>query len=274
MRLADLLERDADRIAQVQVVAPPLGDPLVEQRRERGGGPGHRVHPVRDRVDRIVGEHGARHVAVAHRHAVDEPREVQREVRHVQHPLVHPARALEQRHALVAEHVPHHLERELVVAGRHRRVRREDAALAHRFEVRVVELEVLTFLDLPLEQLEREERRVPLVQMVDRPVLVAHLLEQRRAAHAEHDLLTQPIVLVAPIQRVGERAVPIGVLREHRVEEEHRHFVPAHIQARTCTSRPSIVTELRASTGSSTFSGDQATDVSVCCPDASRCCWK
>ena len=78
---------------------------------------------------------------------------MQREVRHVQHPLVHTAAPFEQRDPLVAEHVPHHVDRELVVAGGHGRVRREDAVLPHRLQVRVVELEVLAAIELPLQQL-------------------------------------------------------------------------------------------------------------------------
>ena len=124
--------------------------------------------PLVIEFDRVLGEHPARHVAVPHRHAVHEAREVQREVRHVQHPLVHAAAAFEQRDALVAEHVAHHVERELVVPRRHRRVRREDAPVAHRLEVGVVELEVLPAVELPLEQLQRQQRRVPFIEMVDR----------------------------------------------------------------------------------------------------------
>jgi hypothetical protein len=228
VRLADLLERYANGIPQIQIVAPPLRHPPVEQLRELRTGPRHRVHAVGDRVHRILREHPARHVAVAHRHAVHEAREVQREVRHVQHPLVHPARSFQERDTLVAEHVAHHLERELVVAGRHRRVRREDAAVAHRLQIGVVQLEVLPPVELPLEQLQGEQRRVPFIEVVDRLPFDPNRLQQARAPHPEHDLLTQPIVLVATVERVGERLVPLRVLGELGVEEVHRHLVSAH----------------------------------------------
>ena len=63
--------------------------------------------------------------------------------------------------------------RELVVAGRHRRVRREHAAAPHGFEVGLVELERLAAVELPLEQAEREQRRVPFVQVVEHLAVVA-----------------------------------------------------------------------------------------------------
>ncbi len=163
-----------------------------------------------------------------HRHAVDEAREVQREVRHVQHAFVNAAAYSQQRHALVAENGPHHRERKLVVSGGHRRMRGEHTSLAHRLEIRVVQLEVLARVQLPLEELQRQQGGVSLVEVIDHSVVVAQRLEHRRATHAEHDLLAQPIVLVAAVQAVRERAVPLAVAVDHRIEQEHGDDMPAH----------------------------------------------
>jgi hypothetical protein len=149
-------------------------------------------------------------------------------MRHVEHPLVDAAARLEQPDALVAQHVAHHLQRELVVARRHRGVRREDAPAPHGRHVGVVPLEVRPALELPLQQLQREQRRMALVQVVDRVAVVPERLEQRRAPHAQHDLLAEPVVLVTAVQGVGDPPVPFRVLGHRGVQEVHRHHVPAH----------------------------------------------
>ena len=153
---------------------------------------------------------------------------MQREVRHVEHSLIHATASLEQRDALIAQHAAHHVEREFVMPGGHRCVRGEDAPLAHRLEVCVFELEMLASTQLFLQQLKGEERRVPFVQMVDHAGVVSERLEQTRTPHAEHDLLTQAIVLISAVERIGERTVPLAVLRQIRVEQKDRHLVIAH----------------------------------------------
>jgi hypothetical protein len=77
---------------------------------------------------------------------------------------------------------------------------------------------------------QAEQRRVPLVDVVLRPLLgaQAHGLEQRGAAHPQYDLLAQPVARVAAVERVGERLVVLGVLGEARVEQEHRDYVAGH----------------------------------------------
>ena len=114
------------------------------------------------------------------------------------------------------------------MAGGHGRVRREDAALPHALEIGVVQLEMLAPIELTLQQLEREQCRVPFVQVVDHARVVAHRLEQARAPHAQHDLLAETVVLVAAVERVRQRAVPLLVLGQVRIEEEHGHLVVAH----------------------------------------------
>ena len=82
-------------------------------------------------------------------------------------PLIDAARRLEQLDLLVAEHLRTIVDRKLVVAGRNGRVRREHASAPHLFDVGFVELERLTSVELPLEQTQREQRRVAFVQMVE-----------------------------------------------------------------------------------------------------------
>jgi hypothetical protein len=108
---------------------PPVGDlvvkELLEVRREPGGG----VDAVGDGVDMHLREHGLRDLAVLHGHAVDVAREAQRQIGHVEQVVMQAAEALDDRGALMAEHLQHLVQAELVMAGGHGSVRGEDALL-------------------------------------------------------------------------------------------------------------------------------------------------
>ena len=54
-------------------------------------------------------------------------------------------------------------------------------------------------------------------------------LERVHAADAEHDLLADAELLVAAVERAGDRAVVGRVLREVRVEQEERHAADLHL---------------------------------------------
>ena len=78
-------------------------------------------------------------------------------------------------------------------------------------------------LDELSEPLELEERRVTLVEVEHRrrepePPKHAH------AAYAEHELLSQTVLAVAAVQRVGDGARPVGIALDLRVEEVERYL--------------------------------------------------
>ena len=152
---------------------------------------------------------------MTHRHAVHEAREVQREMRHVEHPLVRrrripPAARRARRPAPLRTMSSGNLSWPagtgvcVVNTQRCRTASRSASSSSKCFRPS----------SCRSSSCKREQRRMPFVQVIDRAVVVAHRLEQRRAAHAQHDLLAEPIVLVATVERVGERAIPLAVLRE------------------------------------------------------------
>jgi hypothetical protein len=93
-------------------------------------------------------------------------------------------------------------------------VRREDAAAGDRLHVPDARLPVGAPGELAIEQVQAEEGRVALVDVVLRPGVEAEpeLLEEHGAADPEHDLLTEAVARVAAVQRVGERPVVRVVL--------------------------------------------------------------
>ena len=111
-------------------------------------------------------------------------------------------------------------EGERVVAGRHRRVRREHRGRADLRERRV---EGRALLDVVPDALQRDEGRVALVQVPDGG-LDAHGLERPHAAEAEDDLLLEAHVLVAAVQPRRQLAVPRRVLLDVGVEQEQPHL--------------------------------------------------
>ena len=89
-----------------------------------------------------------------------------------------------------------------------------------------------------------------LVHVETRDVLVARYPQHAHAADAEDDLLAEPIPGVAPVEGVGQRAVPGGVARQVGVKQQHGHLVaadaPDQILPRPQVHRPSLEGDLRA----------------------------
>ncbi len=98
-------------------------------------------------------------------------------------------------------------------------MRREDAPLACRGE-RVVER--LARGDAPSGELERGERRVPLVEVEDAG-LDAERVQHAYGADPEEAVLAEPRERVALVEARGDPAVDRVVLVELRVEEVERH---------------------------------------------------
>ena len=110
---------------------------------------------------------------MAHRDRVHEARETEREQRHVQPLAIDRTRFFEQLHPRLAEDAARHVEWKLVVTGRHRRVRREDALLAHRRNVDLRHVAVPAPVTLALEERQRQQRRMSLIDVMDDVALVA-----------------------------------------------------------------------------------------------------
>ena len=132
---------------------------------------------------------------------------------------------------MLAERAPHagqvlldHLERERVVAGWHRRVRREHRRPAHFFQRHV---ERAPLVDELADALEDDEARVAFVQVVDRRV-EAQRAQDADAADAEDDLLLDARLTVAAVEARGELPVPRRVLLEIRVEQEQLRASELH----------------------------------------------
>ena len=89
-----------------------------------------------------------------------------------------------------------------LVAGRHGRVRREDASMPRRAPA-PPSIRQRLVLHEPPDALERHERRVPLVDMIDRG-LEAERLEGAKAAEPEDDLLPDAHLAVAAVELAGD----------------------------------------------------------------------
>jgi len=76
--------------------------------------------------------------------------------------------------------------------------------------------------------LEPDERRVALVHVAHHGV-EAERVQGAQAAHSQHDLLADAVLLVAAVELVGDVLDVRRVLGDVRVEEVERH--PAHLRA-------------------------------------------
>ena len=104
--------------------------------------------------------------------------------------------------------------------GRDGRVRREDGGRAQTLE-RLVLVDALV-LDELAQPFELEECRMAFVEVEDGR-LEPELAQHADAADAEHDLLAEPVLAVAAVERVGDVARPVGISLDLRVEEVERH---------------------------------------------------
>ena len=111
------------------------------------------------------------------------------------------------------------VERERVVAGRHRCVGGEHRRAAHRGHGLV---ERGAALDVFANALQRDERRVPFVQVPHRG-RDAQRAQRAHAADAEDHLLLDAHLAVAAVEARRELAIPRRVLREIGVEQEQAH---------------------------------------------------
>ena len=146
-------QRDAERVTQAVVVLPPVGDVAVEQFLERLARPRGRVNAVRDGIDHVAREHELRYLAMKARDPIMIVTEVECEVTEVEDAV-----ATEDFAVLVKivqpEDTTHEIERKFVVAGGHRRVRREDTTLANEFDILAREAAAAVRGGALVEQLE------------------------------------------------------------------------------------------------------------------------
>ncbi len=120
----------------------------------------------------------------------------------------------------------HELGREHVEAGGDRGVGGEDVPGAGGLE-RLREAQPLLVHEHP-DPLEAQEGRMPLVHVTDhRPE--PHRVERAQAPDPEHDLLADPVLLIATVELVRDVLQVGGILGEVRVEEEEGE--PAHLNA-------------------------------------------
>ena len=135
------------------------------------------------------------------------------------------AQLFQARRAIAAQNANRLLGREAVVAGRNRRVRGEHALPPHLLDVRLGGAAQRAAAQLALEQRQRQQRRVAFVHVVD-VYMQAQRMRHAHAAHAQHDLLLQPVVGVAAVQVIGQAAVPARVPVQIGVQQIDRHHVP------------------------------------------------
>jgi hypothetical protein len=113
------------------------------------------------------------------------------------------------------------LQRELVVAGRNGRMRREDAERPHGIDVLLRDKLLAAVADQLGEQRQHQQARVALVHVVALQPPVAERAQHLHAADPEDGLLAQPVAQVAAIEEVREGAVGLGSLWKVGVEQQH-----------------------------------------------------
>ncbi len=207
---------------------PPAADVAVVQRLQRRRRPVGHMHAVGDRVDLVLRVHLPRDLAVLLGHAIDVVAVVEREVGHVE-PAVEAELGdpLGVGVAVIGDQRGDQAQRELVVPGRHRGVRREYAQRAHRLGQLGRDAGQAAPAHLLVAQLDDQQRGMALVHVEAPQRVVAERTQHAHAGDAQHDLLAQAVGLVAAVEVVGDATVLVGVARHVGVEQQHRHHMAA-----------------------------------------------
>jgi len=117
MGILDGVERDIDGVTQVEVIMAPVGDMMVIEVPKRYSCPGHSMDAIGNGVHRVVREHAARDVAMAHGNTIDVAREVQCQIRHVQHVVRAAIGLLQECRPLSPQYSLHRLYGKAVLSG-------------------------------------------------------------------------------------------------------------------------------------------------------------
>ena len=80
-------------------------------------------------------------------------------------------------------------------------------------------------VQLLLQHRDRQQRRVALVHVIDRR-LVFQSAQQPRSANTEDRLLAQPVVCIASVQMIGQRAIFRVILIQVRIQKINGNSVP------------------------------------------------
>ncbi len=136
MRFLNLIEANADGVAQIKIVAPPLRDAPVEELLEWWRGPGGRMHAVGDGVNRIFREHLLRNFAVLHGHAVGVMRTIEGQRNQVHFSARAAIGERERGDAIGAENFRGQFDGKFVEGRSHGSMRGENALLPDGFDIR------------------------------------------------------------------------------------------------------------------------------------------
>ena len=190
------------------------------------------MHSVGDVVDSVVveGVFGLEQLAgyftMLLGHAVDVMAEVQREISHVQ--LAGAAKDfVHLREVAAPQNAPDMIQRKPVVTRRDRSVRGEDALRLNCLHVIVVESISVKPASAFIEQFQSQQRRMTLVHVKAADVVITERPEHPNPADAENNFLTQPVVRIAAVKDVRERAIPLRIFRQVRIEEGDRDRMAA-----------------------------------------------
>ena len=108
------------------------------------------------------------------------------------------------------------------MAGRHRSMGGEYAFFAHRLNIGSIAHYSPGAPRLFIQQFQGKQTRMAFVHVISLDVFMSQGTEHPHAAHAEHHFLHQPIMLIAAIEKMGQRPIRWAVVREIGIEKVNR----------------------------------------------------
>src|SRR5947209_20319337 len=109
------------------------------------------------------------------------------------------------------------------MAGRHRRVRRENAKPPDTIHVELLDAPCKALRQAAFQKAQRQQRRMAFIHVVALDIGVAELAQDLKPAEAQHNFLRQAVAVVATIQRVSQSTVLRSIFSEVSIEQVHRY---------------------------------------------------
>lgn len=187
------------------------------------------MNAVGDRVDIVAGEHEPGDFPMPFCNTIDVVAQVQGQERHVQQ-IAAAKDVFHLLHVVPAEYLIDQCQRKVIMSRSHRCVRCENAFLPDSLNVLTIGRPPAATSGLLVKQFQREQTRMAFVHVVALDLLVSQGTQYAYPANAEDDFLIQPIVLIAAVEIMGQRSIPLEVCWQITGREN----IPAPRIPRTC----------------------------------------
>src|SRR3989304_7393797 len=125
-------------------------------------------------------------------------------------------------HIAASQDTDHQIHGELVMPGRDRGMGSKYASCLNRLDVLMDECPPPGLFRLVIQELQGKKARMPFIHVKPSDMLISQGLQYPDTANPKDDLLTEPVMAVAALKKMGNRSIPLRIFRKICVQEIDR----------------------------------------------------